>query len=104
MRILFRSLGKAGTLVSSSDSHQFQSGYVVLEAGEEVGEHETGGGEEIMVLLEGTAEVSHGRVTETARSPAVVLVPAHTSHNVRNASRVPLRYVYIYNMAMDDSR
>ena len=99
MGMFSKSLGKAGALVSSSDSHQFRSGYVILEPGKEVGGHETGGGEELIVFLEGTAEVSIDREAETLRSPAVALIPAHAFHNVRNASGTPLRYVYVYNTA-----
>jgi mannose-6-phosphate isomerase-like protein (cupin superfamily) len=104
MGLLVRSIGKAGALVSSSDSRQFRSGYVTLESGKEVGEHETGGGEELIVFMEGTAEVSHGGESETVRAPAVALVPAHTLHNVRNESKAPLRYIYVYNLAVDGSR
>ena len=103
MNLLVRPLSKPGALVSSSDSRQLVSGYVLLEPGKDVGEHETGGGEELVVLIEGTAEVSSGGKAETVRAPAVVLVPAHTSHNVGNRSKAPLRYIYVYVMAMDRS-
>jgi mannose-6-phosphate isomerase-like protein (cupin superfamily) len=103
MGLIVRSLEKSGPLVSSSDSRQFHSGCVVLESGKEVGEHETGGGEELIVFIEGTAEVSDGGKAETVHAPAVVLVPAHTSHNVMNKSKARLRYAYIYNVAMDGS-
>ena len=103
MNLLARPLSKPGTLVSSSDSRQLVSGYILLGPGKDVGEHETGGGEELLVLIEGTAEVSSGEKTETVRAPAAVLVPAHTSHNVRNVSKVPLKYLYAYVMAMDHS-
>jgi len=101
MGVLVRGLGKPGTLVSASESRQLHSGYVVLEEGKEVGEHETGGGEELIVVIDGTAEVSFGTKSETAQAPAVVLVPAHTHHNVKNKSETPLRYVYVYNTALD---
>jgi len=101
--IIIKSIDKPGTLVSSSDSRQFHSGYVVLESGKEIGEHETEGGEELIVVLEGTAEVSYGGRAESVCAPAVVLVPARTTHNVKNMSDGSLRYVYAYNMAMDES-
>ena len=104
MGILVRSLGKAGSVVSSSDSQQFHSGFVVLESGKEVGEHKTGGGEELIVVIKGTAEISHDGKTEKARAPSIILVPAHTVHNVRNMANVPLYYTYVYNMAMDRPR
>jgi len=88
-------------LVSSSESRQYRSGYVVLEPGKEVGEHETGDGEELIVFTEGSAELSYGGKRRAVRAPAVALVPAHTSHNVSNRSKAPLHYVYIYNAGMD---
>ena len=104
MAILVRLLKKPGSLVASSDSAQIRSDYVLLEPGKEVGEHETGGGEELILVMEGTAEVSSGGKTETASAPSAVLVSAHSSHNVRNKTKVPLKYVYVYVMAMDGSK
>jgi quercetin dioxygenase-like cupin family protein len=101
MGILIRSLNEAGAIVSASNSHQIRSGLVVLEQGKEVGKHETGGGEELIVLLQGTGELQSDGETKTIHAPAAVLVPAHTAHNVRNSSKVPLRYVYVYVVAMD---
>ena len=65
MPILVRSLTEAGAFVSASDSQQIRSGLVVLEHGKEVGKHETGNGEELIVLLEGTAELQSDGVTKT---------------------------------------
>ena len=104
MAMLVRNLDEAGELVSASDSRQIRSGLVVLEQGEEVGNHETGNGEELILLLEGTAELQSDGVEKTVHAPAAVLVPAHTPHNVRNALKVSLRYVYVYVVAMDGSQ
>ena len=103
MGILVRRLGKPGPLVSSSDSRQLRSGYVVLEPGKEVGEHETGCGEELVVFTDGTAEVSFGQKRRRVHAPAAMLVPAHTLHNVKNKSKAPLRYVYVYVRVTDSS-
>lgn len=94
MTVLVRQLKKPGTLVSRSDSHQLHSGYVVLEPGNEVGEHSTESGEELIVMVEGKAEVTSEGRAETVEAPCVVLVPAHTVHNVRNRSNTLLKYVY----------
>ena len=103
MAILVRSLREPGSLVSASDSQLVRSGLVVLEQGKEVGEHETGGGEELIVFMEGTAELVGDGETKTVRAPAAALIPAHTLHNVRNKSKVPLRYVYVYVKGSDES-
>ena len=60
-----------------------------------MGEHSTQDGEEVIVLMEGTAEVTAGGKTETVRAPALVLIPANTSHNVKNQSERSLKYVYV---------
>jgi len=103
MPVFVKTISEAGRLVSSPDSRQFHSGYVVLEAGKEVGEHDTGNGEEMIVFLEGKAEVSYDGESKVVSAPAVALVPAHTSHNIKNRSEAPVRYVYVYNMAMEGS-
>jgi quercetin dioxygenase-like cupin family protein len=95
MAPLVRYLEKPGTLVSRSDSHQLRSGYVVLEPGKEVGEHKTEGGEELIVILDGEAEVISDGHPEAVEAPCVVLIPAHTVHNVKNRSETFLKYVYV---------
>jgi len=100
--VLVRRLEKPGALVSRSDSHQLHSGYVILDPGKEVGEHTTEGGEELIVMVEGKAEIiSHGHA-ETVEAPCVVFVPTHTVHNVRNRSKTLLKYVYVV-VASDQS-
>jgi quercetin dioxygenase-like cupin family protein len=93
--MLVRPLDRPGTVFSASDSNQLRSGHVVLEQGDEVGEHSTGDGEEAIVLMAGTAEITASGETKTVRAPAVILIPADTSHNVKNLSKRPLRYVYV---------
>ena len=88
-------LEKPGMLVSRYDSHQLHSGYVVLEPGKDVGEHTTEGREELIVMVEGKAEVTSNGHAETVEAPCVVLVHAHTVHDVRNTSKVLLKYVYV---------
>jgi mannose-6-phosphate isomerase-like protein (cupin superfamily) len=93
--ILVRHLEKPGGLVSASESLHFRSGYVVLGPSKEVGGHATGEYEEIILLIDGTADVVCGEETETIRAPAAVLIPPRTVHNVKNASVNLLKYVYI---------
>jgi quercetin dioxygenase-like cupin family protein len=95
MTVLVRHLEKPGALVSSYDSHQLKSGYVLLEPGKEVGEHKTEGGEELIVVMDGSAELLCGGEVQTIRAPAVALIPAHTLHNVKNKSKSLLKYVYV---------
>ena len=103
MPILARTMRQSGTLISSKDSHQLVSGCVTLAPGAEVGEHRTGSGEELIVLLNGTVEVSVGEHARTVRSPGVILVPAHAPHNVNSGGSDPARYVYVYVTALNRS-
>lgn len=66
-----------------------------MEPGKEAGEHTTEGGEELIVMVEGKAEIISGGRAETVEAPCVVLVPAHTVHNVKNTSKTLLKYVYV---------
>jgi quercetin dioxygenase-like cupin family protein len=93
--ILIRRLERPGALVSPSDSHQLHSGYMVLDPGKEVGEHTTESGEELIVIVEGKSEIISDGRSEIVEAPCVVLVPAHTVHNVRNTSKTLLKYVYV---------
>ena len=102
MAVLVKSLTEAGPIASHSDSVQIRSGLVVLGRGEEVGRHETGNGEELIILLEGSAELLCDGESKIIDAPVAVLVPAHTPHNVRNRSTNPLRYVYVYVNALDN--
>jgi quercetin dioxygenase-like cupin family protein len=60
-----------------------------------VGEHTTEGGEELIVVIDGRAEITSDGRTQVVEAPCVVLIPAHTIHNVRNKSEALLRYVYV---------
>ena len=104
MGVLVRRLERPGALVSRSESHQLRSGYVVLEPGEEVGRHQTGAGEELIVVLEGIGEVVANGHSRRVRAPSVVLVPAQTVHNVRNRSETTLRYVYVVLVGEDQDQ
>jgi quercetin dioxygenase-like cupin family protein len=92
--MLVRQIKEQGRLLARSEGHQFRSGYVILEPGKEVGEHKTEEGEEFLVLLEGTARVTCAGEVEEVDAPAVVLIPAHTMHNMANESYKLLKYVY----------
>jgi len=101
MPISVKPLKRPGSVISSSESQQISSGFAILQPGEEVGEHETGAGEELIVFMEGKAEVYSGKQKTMVRSPAVVHTPAHTLHKVKNKSKKPVKYVYAYVKAMD---
>ena len=72
------------------------SGLVSLQPGEEIGEHSTDSREESLVILSGEAEIHcTGYPAFSASAAALVYIPPHTRHNVRNAGKGRLKYVYI---------
>ena len=83
-------------LGQSQDTVAFRSGQVILNPGEEVGEHSTKDKEEIIVFFEGKAEIlSNGHQPVVAHGNSVAYMPPDTKHNVRNIGKSTLRYVYI---------
>ncbi|MEO7413492.1 MAG: cupin domain-containing protein [Opitutaceae bacterium] len=52
-------------------------------------------GEEIIFLLEGTAEALVGNDWKRFEAPSAVFCPEHIMHGVRNAGETPLKYLVI---------
>ncbi len=83
-------------ILKSSQSVTMQSGLVTLQPGKDVGTHNTGSYEELLVILEGTGEVeSEGSARQHIKKGCVAYIPPATQHNVFNAGTSPLRYLYI---------
>jgi len=73
-----------------------KSGSVVLAPGESVGEHKTESREEVIVILEGRADVFvQGKPAFTADAQSMVYIPPETNHDIKNTGGDKLRYVYI---------
>jgi mannose-6-phosphate isomerase-like protein (cupin superfamily) len=72
------------------------AGVVTLAPGKSVGKHSTEKFEELVIVLEGRAEmkISGGEVLPLARGFAAYC-PPHTEHDVLNTGTGPLRYIYI---------
>ena len=52
-------------------------------------------GEEIILLLEGTAEVRVGDETHVVRAPATLFFPEHLFHGLRNLGDRPMKYAVV---------
>lgn len=77
-------------------SVRLRAGLVRLRPGEAIGAHTTQGKEEAIVILEGSAKVvCEGSRPRTASQGTFVYIPPRTSHDVKNAGRRTLKYVYI---------
>lgn len=93
--VLKESKGFQRLLKGLPQTSGMKSGQVILAPGEEVGGHDTGGREEVLIVLEGTASVYSRRTVIKAGAFSIVYIPAHTSHNVRNRGKARLRYIYV---------
>ena len=83
-------------ILDSTKSIQMGSGLVTLQPGENVGSHNTGMHEELLVILEGIGEVeAQGVEKQRVSKQSVVYISPSNQHNVSNIGSTPLRYIYV---------
>jgi len=79
-----------------SGTRGIKAGYVILKEGEEVGEHSTGGLEEVLVILKGNGQMAIDKTEGLDFGHSAVLyVPPQTIHNVKNTGKGTLEYIFI---------
>lgn len=77
------------------DALRLKSGYVILQPGESVGEHSTENKEEIVIILEGEAEVIvEGNTPSMVKGQNAIYIPPVTIHNIKNIGEDQLKYVF----------
>jgi mannose-6-phosphate isomerase-like protein (cupin superfamily) len=87
---------KVTTILDSTKSVQMKSGFVTLKQGEDVGSHNTGEHEELLVILDGKGEIhAQGLGEKAIEKGMVVYVPPNNQHDVYCTGPVPLKYIYI---------
>jgi len=73
-----------------------RSALITLQPGENVGSHNTGKNEELLVILDGIGEVqAEGLGRQLIGKESVIHIPAGNEHDVTNVGSTPLRYVYV---------
>jgi len=72
-----------------------RSGFVCLKPKESVGEHDTGSKEEALIVIKGSAVVHCGRKSFKVSKGSFVYIPPATRHDIENAGRKALQYVYV---------
>ena len=95
------SLLRGGRIIPD-DSKYIRGRVEIKEPGEETGAHVTGGKEEVLIILEGTATVFFGKAKLKVPEGASLFIGEGVLHNVRNAGRKRLRYVYVRSLGGDD--
>lgn len=78
--------------LGAQENEQSSVVYAELQPGAVLGSH-TDSAEEILVFLQGRAEVTVGNETGVIEAPYVALVPTLLPHNVRNVGDVPVKFV-----------
>ena len=87
-------------LKENIDTLRLKSGYVILQPGESVGEHSTENKEEIIIILEGEAEVIvEGNRPAIVKGKNAIYVPPQKVHNIKNIGQKQLKYVFIVSPA-----
>ncbi len=83
-------------LGDSSRMKGLRSGLVTLKPRESIGEHKTENKEEVIIILEGSAVIYHGKNKRIKAPPnTFVYIPPETVHNVKNSGSKTLRYIYV---------
>jgi quercetin dioxygenase-like cupin family protein len=78
---------------------KIKGGCVCLAPGKNIGTHTTGGGEEILLVLDGEATVTANGEAKTLKKDECVLLPQETAHDVANHADSPLTYVYFVGIS-----
>ena len=86
-------------LVTDDDAKYLRGRVEMKNPGEENGPHVTEGKEEVIIVLEGTATVYHGKARLRVREGYSLFIAEGVLHNVRNDGRKRLRYVYVRSRA-----
>ena len=83
-------------ILDSTKSVQMRSGFVVLQPGENVGSHNTGEHEELLVILDGKGEIdAQGLGKKEVTAGMVVYIPQRNQHNVFCSGSAPFKYIYV---------
>lgn len=80
----------------SSKSSGLAAGLVSLKSNESIGLHNTKNKEEALIILQGQAQVSYGKLSKIkVKKNCFVYIPPKTDHDLKNIGKGILRYVYI---------
>ncbi|MDG6219871.1 MAG: cupin domain-containing protein [Candidatus Thermoplasmatota archaeon] len=85
-------------LLTPEDSKYLRARCIILQPGEEVGEHATRDMEEVIIILEGQATVGLEGQEHVVEQGHAAYIPPKTHHNILNKSDKPVKYVYVRNL------
>jgi len=97
--MLIKDLNKPGRILSLEETGCLKSGVVILQPGEEIGEHITKDREEVIIILSGQATVEiEVEDSQTVNVSQLVYIPQDKKHNIKNTSNNPLHYLYLVSI------
>jgi mannose-6-phosphate isomerase-like protein (cupin superfamily) len=96
--MIIKPLKYAGSLIKPPKSKRLKAGLVILEIGEEVGEHVTENREEVIIILQGEALVFLANQKRTVKQNNLIYIPENKKHNLKNVSKGTLKYLYIVGL------
>ena len=80
--MIIKKLDKSDSILKPPVSERLKAGFVVLKPGEEMPEHKTSGKEEILIILEGKAEIDVEDEKEIVSDYNCVFIPRDKNHKV----------------------
>lgn len=89
---------KFDSVIKPPKSRALKSGRVILEPGEEIGEHVTEAREELIVVLRGKAKVIEEDGTIELHEGDTHFISEGKKHNVKNNSDQVLEYIYVVSL------
>jgi len=86
---------KVTAILDSTKSVQMRSGFVTLQPGEDVGSHNTGEHEELLIILDGKGKADIGGLgKKDIEKGMVVYIPPNNQHDIFCTGSSPLKYIY----------
>ncbi|MBI4405904.1 MAG: cupin domain-containing protein [Deltaproteobacteria bacterium] len=83
-------------ILSKKNSLCMRSGYVTLQPGQNIGFHDTGDFEELIIPFEGRGEMETKGAGRIAFEKGILIHAfPHAEHNVWNRGKDVLRYIYV---------
>ena len=82
-----------------SDTLGIKCGHIILNPGQNVGEHTTGEYEEVIIVLQGNGEtrINHKSILQID-CRAVLYIPPETKHDIKNTGDRVLEYIFITSL------
>lgn len=96
LRLSQSGMEKVTTILDSTKSVRMRSGFVTLQLNKNVGSHNTGKHEEILIILHGRGFVDiEGIGKKEIEEGMVVYIPPNNQHDVYGTGSSPLQYIYV---------